>query len=238
MAARANKLGNEILQLSDGLLSRCHGMKLLFSRNPNPRLAVAVARYLDAEIEFEFAAPFAPGQAERYRPLNPNLSLPILVGAGRSLWETDAIACRLSRDAHSDFWRTGEDQPEMIRWISWGKDNFARACDIVHFERGTKQRYGLGPVDQNLVKAGLTQFHAAAALLEVELSEREWLVGNSPSYADFRMATFLPFNDSAGLPLGDYPAVGRWYRRLEEIDAWRNPFEGLDAPELPPVPVL
>jgi glutathione S-transferase len=56
------------------------------------------------------------------------------------------------------------------------------------------------------------------------------------SYADFRMATFLPYNDMAGLPLGDYPFVTRWYRQLEEMDAWRDPFEGLDAPELPPVP--
>ncbi|TIW39794.1 MAG: glutathione S-transferase family protein, partial [Mesorhizobium sp.] len=31
--------------------------------------------------------------------------------------------------------------------------------------------------------------------------------------------------------------VSRWYRQFEEIDAWRNPFQGLDAPELPPVPV-
>ena len=90
-------------------------MKLLFSRNPNPRLAVATARYLEADIEFEFASPFAPGQVDRYRPLNPNLSLPILVWQGGSLWEADAIACRLSRDARSDFWRTGEEEPDMIR---------------------------------------------------------------------------------------------------------------------------
>lgn len=84
-------------------------MKLLFSRNPNPRLAVAVARYLKIDIEFEHASPFAPGQAERYRPLNPNLSIPILVeDDGTSLWEADAIACRLSRAAGSDFWRTGD----------------------------------------------------------------------------------------------------------------------------------
>jgi len=212
-------------------------MKLLFSRNPNPRLAVAVARHVGAEIEFEFASPFAPGQAERYRPLNPNLSLPILVASGKSLWEADAIACWLSRQTRSDFWRTDDDEPDMIRWISWGKENFARACDMVHFERGTKQRYGLGPIDQDLVEAGLARFHAAAGMLEAEFSEREWLVGNSVSYADFRMATFLPFNDAARLPLGDYPAVSRWYRQLEDIEAWRNPFDGLDAPGLPLVPV-
>ncbi|MER8546526.1 MULTISPECIES: glutathione S-transferase family protein [unclassified Mesorhizobium] len=211
-------------------------MKLFFSRNPNPRLAVAVARYLNAKVEFEFASPFAPGQAERFRPLNPNLSLPILIGSGKSLWEADAIACRLSRDMHSDFWRAGDDEPEMIRWLSWGKENFARACDVVHFERGTKQRYGLGPIDQARVEEGLSDFRTAAAILDAELSEREWLVGASVSYADFRMATFLPFNDVARLPLDDYPSVSRWYLELEEIDAWRDPFEGLNAPELTPVP--
>ncbi len=212
-------------------------MKLFFSRNPNPRLAVAVARYLDTNLQFEFAAPFAPGQAERYRPLNPNLSLPILLHSGKGLWEADAIACRLSRDARSDLWRTGDDEPDMIRWLSWGKENFVKACDIVHFERGTKQRYRLGPIDQREVEEGLRRFSTAAAILEAELSERSWLVGNSVSYADFRMATFLPFNDVARLPLDEYPSVDRWYRQMDEIDAWQDPFKGLNAPELPSIPV-
>jgi glutathione S-transferase len=210
-------------------------MKLYFSRNPNPRLAVAAARFLYADIEFEHAAPFAPGQADRFRPLNPNLSLPILVDADKSLWEADAIACRLSREVRSDFWRTGDDEPDMVRWVSWGKENFVRACDIVHFERGTKQRYALGPTDETLVKEGLGRFRDAAAILQGMLFDREWLCGAAVSYADFRMATFLPFNDVAGLPLDDYPAISRWYARLMEIDAWRDPFEGLDAPTLPPV---
>jgi glutathione S-transferase len=211
-------------------------MKLYFSRNPNPRLAVATARYLAAQVDFEFAAPFAPGQAERYRPLNPNLSLPILETSQGSLWEADAIACRLSRDANADFWRAGDDEPEMIKWLSWGKENFVRACDIVHFERGTKPRYGLGPIDPQRVAEGLRKFRAAAAILEAELGGRRWLLGDRLSYADFRMATFLPFNDVAGLPLDDFPGVRRWYSRLEEIEAWRDPFKGLDAHELPPAP--
>lgn len=210
-------------------------MKLFFSRNPNPRLALAAARHLAVRMEFEWGAPFAPGQAERFRPLNPNLSLPILVASGTSLWEADAIACRLSRAARSDFWRTGDDEPDMIRWISWGKENFMRACDIVHFERGTKQRYGLGPIDEEKVAEGLKRFGTGAAILEAELSGRPWLVGDTVSYADFRMAAFLPFNHVARLPLHHYPSVGRWYRQLEAIDAWRDPFQGLDAPELPPL---
>lgn len=211
-------------------------MKLHFSRNPNPRLAVAVARHLNAPVNFAFAAPFAPGQAERFSKLNPSLRIPILEEGGQSLWEADAIACRLSRLMAADFWRTGDDEPDMIRWLSWGKANFVHACDMVHFERGTKQRYGIGPADQVKIAEGCHLFEQSAAILEDHLSSRGWLLGDAVSYADFRMATFLPFNDVAGLPLDRFAAILRWYARLDAIPAWRQPFEGLDAPDLPPVP--
>jgi glutathione S-transferase len=211
-------------------------MKLYFSRNPNPRLAVAVARFLKVQVKFEFAEPLAPGQADRYRSLNPNLLLPILQYPGGSIWECDAIACWLSRHVGSNFWRADDEQPDMIRWISWGKEGFVKACDIVHFERGTKLRYGIGPYDDAVVEDGLRQFNKAAELLESHLADRKWLLGDTVSYADFRMATFLPYNDVARLPVENFSALSRWADRLAEIEAWAVPFEGLDAPELPTIP--
>lgn len=209
---------------------------LHFSRNPNPRLAVAVARYLGAAVQYEWASPFDPAQSARFRGLNPSLRLPILVEAGTSLWEADAIACRLSMLIGSDFWRMGAEMPDMIRWISWGKANFVQACDMVHFELGTKQRYGLGAVDQGELAKGRALFAEAAAQLDAHLFGRAFLLESGLSYADFRMATFLPFNDVAGLPVGEYPALAAWSARVAAIPAWADPFEGLHAPELPPIP--
>jgi glutathione S-transferase len=209
---------------------------LYFSRNPNPRLAVAAAKYLGAPVRFEAAAPLAPGQAEKFLPLNPSLRLPILAEASGSLWEADAIACRLSQWVGSDFWRSGAELPDMIRWVSWARDNFMQACDMVHFERGTKQRYGLGALDETLVARGLEHFHAGAAVLDAHLRRQDWLLASGLSYADFRMAAFLPFNDVARLPLDDHPAVAAWHARLMALPAWADPFAGLDAPALPPLP--
>ena len=210
---------------------------LYYSRNPNPRLAVAVARYLDAPVTLEWAAPFAPGQAERFLPLNPTQRIPILVEPGAApLWEADAIACRLSQLANSDFWRQGADQPDMIRWISWGKETFVRACDIVSFETGTKLRYQIGPSDPDAIAEGHRQFHEHAPILDRHLDRRDWLTGTTPSHADFRMATFLPFNATMRLPLADYPALDAWNARLTAIPAWADPFQGLNTPELPPIP--
>ncbi len=124
----------------------------------------------------------------------------------------------------------------MIQWISWGKENFVRACDMVQFEYVTRQRYGLGPVDHGEVAKGLELFGDSASLLEKELAGRRWLLGETISYADFRMASFLPHHDLAGLPLHDYPATSAWYSRIEALASWADPFLGLDAPELPEVP--
>lgn len=210
-------------------------MKLYFSRNYNPRLAVAVARYLDSPVEFEFASPFAPGERDKFIKLNPNLSVPILVDGDTTLWEADAIACRLSCLAGAQFWPTGEAMPDVVRWISWGYWHFVRACDQVHFERVTKQRYGLGPIRCEVVEEGLNEFASSAAILEQHLADRDWLVGRELTYADFRVACVLPFADIAGLPLADFPRVEAWHARLMALPAWRDPFAGLEAPELPPL---
>ncbi|MBV8439639.1 MAG: glutathione S-transferase family protein [Hyphomicrobiales bacterium] len=140
--------------------------KLYFSRNLNPRLAVAAARFLKSPVEFEFVSPFSPEQREKFLKLNPNLSVPILVEGDKTLWEADSIACRLSQLANSDFWPMGESLPDVVRWISWGYWNFVRASDRVHFGRVTKQRQGIGPMRQDLVESGLNEFASSAAILE------------------------------------------------------------------------
>ena len=210
-------------------------MRLYFSRNHNPRLAVAVGRHLELAIDYTFAAPLQPDQQDRFRPLNPNLLLPILVEGSSSLWEADAIACRLSQVAGSNFWRQDTMASEMIRWISWGHSSFVAACDLVHFERVTKRRYGLGRTSEEQVEEGLQQFEEAASLLNEHLRGSDWLLTDGLSYADFRMACVLPFADLAGLPLDRFPHVADWHGRLWGMDAWRDPFAGLEAPELPPL---
>jgi glutathione S-transferase len=136
----------------------------------------------------------------------------------------------------SDFWRMDDETPEMIRWISWGKGCFIKAMDVLHFEFGTKQRCGMGPVDWAKVDHGRADFTRASRQLDTCLTGRTWFLDGGLSYADFRMGTFLPFNDVTELPLQDYPALAAWAARLADLPAWSDPFAGLDAPALPVPP--
>ena len=93
---------------------------LYYSRNLNPRLCVAVARHLGADLDYVGNHLLTADQRARVATLNPMGRYPVLVQPdGATLWETDAIICHLSAQVGSDLWRTGADQPEMIRWLSW-----------------------------------------------------------------------------------------------------------------------
>lgn len=55
------------------------------------------------------------------------------------------------------------------------------------------------------------------------------LVGEALSVADFAVAITLPYAQQARLPLEGFPEIRRWHARLNELEAWREPFPTLQA---------
>jgi glutathione S-transferase len=203
-------------------------MKLYYSTNLNPRVAVAVARYLASPVEFIRASPRDPRFEEAFRPINPNTLVPVLVEGNKTLWETDAIACRLSQIAHSEFWATGDSLPETIKWLSWSNRHFTAAGEAYYFENIVKPRYLGASPDQRVIDGAEGDFHRYAKVLDDTLASRHWLIEDRLTYADFRAATIMPFAKDAKMPVDSYKNILKWASRLDEIDAWRAPFEGLN----------
>ena len=202
--------------------------KLYYSGNLNPRLCVAVARYLGADLDYIPAQPFHPDHQEAFRKLNPMTRVPILQAAdGTVLWETDAIICRLSALVGSDLWRRDHSQPEMIRWLSWAAYHLIPAGDVHYFDRVVRPTFSDQPEDPKLMAASMARFREFAGVLNDWLKTRTWLVGDHISYADFRVATLMPFARQALLPMDDYPELQRHAAQLDPLPYWRDPFEGL-----------
>jgi glutathione S-transferase len=203
-------------------------LKLYYSTNLNPRVAVAVARHLNSPVEFIFASPRDPRNEDAFRPINPNALVPVLVEGDKSLWETDAIACRLSLIAGADFWAAGDALPETVKWLSWSKQHLTAAGEAYYFENIIKPKYlGMAP-DPHVIEDAQGNFHRYAKVLDDILASRRWLVEDRLTYADFRAATIMPFAKDAKMPVDGYKNILGWAARLNEIDAWRAPFEGLN----------
>jgi glutathione S-transferase len=202
-------------------------MQLYYSPNLNPRIAVAVARHLGSPVDYIAASPMAPDQIEAFRPINPNTRVPVLTTPERTYWEADAIACKLSALAASDFWRTGDSQPEMIMWISWATHHLNRAGDVFYFWKLIAPQFMDFQPEQSVFDEAMGNWRQFMAILDSQLVGREWLVDARLSYADFRVATCFPFAKAAGLPLAEFPQAQRLADQLNRLDAWRDPFAGL-----------
>lgn len=200
---------------------------LYYSHNVNPRVAVAVAKHLNSPVAFVLASPRDPLEREAFSLLNPNALVPVLKHHDGVLWETDAIACHLSHLAGSNFWRLNQQMPEMVKWISWATHHLNRHAEVLVWFRVTLPKFSDEAPDLHAIEEALGGFREAGEILDRELRDKEWLVGGELSYADFRVATFLPFADQAGLPLEEMPHVARWHNQLMKLAAWRDPFSAL-----------
>jgi glutathione S-transferase len=201
-------------------------MKLYYSDVLSPHKACAVARYLKSPVEFIYLD-LVKGeqQSPAYLAINPNGKVPTLVDGERVIWEADAVRCHLAERAGSDLWPGDIDrQIEVIRWLSWNAQHFYRHGGALYFEHIIKPRFGLGPPDPAAVDEALSGFRRFAAVLNGHLADRQWLVGNGLTVADFSVAVVLPHADQARMPLDEFPEMRRWHDRLCEFDAWREPF--------------
>ena len=199
---------------------------LYYSHNLNPRVAVAVARYLGAPLRFVRADPMGRDR-DAFRAINPNTRVPVLVEPGLTLWETDAIAMRLAGRFGPEFWPQGR-REEVTMWVSWSAHHFTLWGGVLYFERIVVPRHLPRAPDRAAIAAAESELRPFAAVLDSALAGRRWLVGDAPTYADFRVASALPFAEQAGIVLEPFPRVRAWHARLEEFDAWRDPFAGLD----------
>ncbi|SDY22298.1 glutathione S-transferase [Lysobacter sp. yr284] len=209
-------------------------MKLYYYESPNARTACAVARHLDAPVEFE-RIDLTAGEHRRpdYLALNPNGKVPTLVDGDRVLWESPAIACHLALKAGSPLWPSApEQQIEVLRWNHWNAAHFNRHAGALFFEHIAKPIFGLGAPDPTVVEEANKHLRHFAKVLDAHLQSRRYLLGDSLSVADFSVAAMLPWQRAARLPLDGYAGLGEWYARLEALPAWRQPYPDAGAVDM------
>lgn len=207
-------------------------MKLYWSDVLAPRKVCAVVKYLESPVDYAY---LDLGRGEhrdpQYLELNPNGKVPTLVDGGRVLWEADAIMCHLAARSDSTLWPQDGRQTDVIRWFSWNAQHFTAHAGLLYFEHIIKPRFGIGDPDPAAVTRASEEWRRYARVLDGHLQDRCWLVGDALTVADFAVGAALPYAKRAHIPLDEFPAVHRWHERLNELDAWREPFPELAMAE-------
>jgi glutathione S-transferase len=201
-------------------------MKLYYAQTMNPRKACAVAKYLGSPVEY-IRVDLSRGEQRtpEFLAMNPNGKVPLLVDGDMHLWESTAIMAHLAVKAGSDLWPSdAARQVEVLRWLSWDISHFSRHGGTLYFEHHIRPFLGLGDVNPAAVEEANGFYKRFAVVLDAHLAQREYLVGDKLSIADFGVGVLLPWMNEAKLPIQDFANVMRWHERLMALPAWREPF--------------
>ena len=200
-------------------------MKLYyFPPSPNTRKVHAVAIHLQLPIDLRLVD---LQKGEQHHPefvqLNPTGRTPVLQDGDFILWESTAIMQYLASQVPNSLW--SEDpkiRADIMRWQSWQLAHWYSVCQPLQFENFVKALLQLGEPDPQVVQQACDRFHKEASVLNNHLANREYLVNNTLTLADFYVASDLTYAIPARFPLENYHHIQAWYARIEQLPAWQQ----------------
>jgi glutathione S-transferase len=210
-------------------------MKLYaFPPSPNARKVAAVVAHLHlTDVEYVLVKLHKGEQRHPdFLAINPMGKVPTLCDGDLMLWESNAI-CQYLADRGGDtpfFPADPKIRASIARWSFWEAGTWSPVIDVFTNENVRKPMLGMGAADPTQLADAEERFWPLAKLLNDQLAERRFLLGEDVTLADFVVAGAATYMERARIPINDYPHVTAWWDRLNGIEAWSGTMPG---PELP-----
>ena len=201
-------------------------MKLYgFPFSPNTWKVRAVAAQIGVPLELIVVdMKNAQHRSPEYLAVNPTGRVPALVDGDFKLWESVAIMQYIASQKPNTLWpESVRTRADIMRWQSWQLAHWSKeACEPLLFERFVKPFFNLGAPDQARVASGTEAFHREAKVLDAHLANRQYLVGDGLTLADFSVAAPLIYAKEGDFPLAAYAHVRAWFDRVFALPVWRE----------------
>jgi len=201
-------------------------MKLhTFVGSPNSHKVEAVIRHLGLEVDIHHHDPLAGDLCRpEYLALNPNGKVPVLEDGGFVLSESNAIMQYLA-DKASDgslFPRDPQRRADVARWQFWELAHFNKAFGILAVETVAKPKFNLGPTNQALVEVALADLARYTPVLERHLGDREYMVGDGITLADYSVIAIEAYRPSVPFDWSPYRRINAYFDRIRAVEHWRR----------------
>jgi len=156
--------------------------------------------------------------------LNPNGKIPVLIDGDFVLTESRAIATYLCGTAPGQqlYPTNARLRADVDRWMYWDAAHLSTNTGLVSFEKLWKKYKGGGAPDATILALATSSLAHYFPVLDRALSNRQWIVGDSPTLADFSIAPSLMWAAKTEISLAEYPNIQAWYARVGELPAWQQ----------------
>ena len=182
-----------------------------------------------AHVDFLNGQTRDPGWREGTNPMG---EAPVLEVDGRRLTQSGAILTWLA-ERHGRFGgRDADEKLEILRWILFDNHKFTSYFASYRFAKA----FGPAVPDPAVMNWLRGRIDGAYAVVDKHLSQREWLVGEAPTIADFSLSGYLfyPVEESGYEVDARFPAIAAWRERLRRVPGWADPYAVLPGERIAP----
>lgn len=162
---------------------------------------------------------------ESFRKISPSQTFPAGVDGDLKIFESNAIMSYAADKYAKDSSFYPKDLAQRARvdcWLLWETSAWFPVCYKYLIQYTVNSWMGKEP-EMDIIKEAEPTFHKHARMLEDQLSQTKFLVGDSPTIADFAVASPIHAHVNQGLPWDNYPHLQKWIEEgVQSLDGWKK----------------
>jgi glutathione S-transferase len=191
----------------------------------NGRKVLAVSRELGLNAEIHIVNVYrGEGRTAEYLAINPTGKIPTLVDDDFILFESNAILIYLAEGyGKSRLWSTdSKARGRIAQWLFWESAHWQPSLTALLSEQvGHRLLPKAIPRPRSAPDWNCASLQPLLKTLQTTLSADAFLTGSHATIADFSVAGMCTYLRMAAFPFHAFPAISRWYARIEGFDSWR-----------------
>ena len=161
-------------------------------------------------------------RSETFREINSMGEAPVMVDGDLTLSQSGAIQDYISTKGGKMGGHSANERREIMRWVLWDNhklsSNAGTTRFLMNFLPEDKRPKEVIAFMQGRLKAAYT-------ILNDELADKNWLVGNRLTIADIACCGYLFYPEPFGFDRAEWPNIDAWLTRISETDGWKPPYE-------------
>ncbi|WP_372604611.1 glutathione S-transferase family protein [Actibacterium sp.] len=178
-----------------------------------------------AELEWEpIFVDFFNGEARSpaYLELNPMGEVPVMIDGDVTLTQSGVMQDYISSKTGKFGGRSAAERRDILRWMFWDNHKMSSQCGTTRFLMNF-----LPPEKRPAEVIAFLQgrLKAAFKVLDGELANKDWLVGDQPTIADFACCGYLYYPEPFGFDRADWPNIDRWLDGIAALPGWKHPYD-------------
>ena len=115
-----------------------------------------------------------------------------------------------------------EDKYEVLRWVLFDNHKMSSQAGITRFLMNFLAE---DKRPQEAIKFIQGRLLGAFKTLDIHLSGRDWIVGQSLTIADIANCGYLFYPEPYGFIRSDWPNIDAWLSRIEATSGWKHPYD-------------